>query len=48
MNSMLDDHDHDHEPDAFDHLLGGVEATAHPGNPDIDVVIAVSLSVAAA
>jgi hypothetical protein len=39
-------HPHDHPPDEFDHLLDGLEATAHEGNPEIEVTVAVPLSSA--
>ena len=37
---------HDHAPDEFDHLLDSLEATAHTGNPQIEVTVAVPLSSA--
>jgi hypothetical protein len=37
---------HDHAPDEFDHLLDGLEATVQPGNPEIEVTVAVPLSSA--
>jgi len=37
---------HDHAPDAFDHLLDDAEATVHPGNPDLEVTVAVAVSSA--
>ena len=37
---------HDHAPDEFDHLLDGRQSTSHPGNPDIEVTVAVPLSSA--
>ena len=39
-------HPHDHAPDEFDHVLNGLEATAHEGNPEIEVTVAVPLSSA--
>lgn len=44
---MDDVHDpHDQAPDEFDHLLDDLEATAHAGNPDVEVTVAVPLSSA--
>lgn len=40
------DDPHDHAPDEFDHLLDDLEATAQPGNPEIEVTVAVPLSSA--
>ena len=37
---------HDHAPDEFDHLLDGLDATAHPGNAEIEVTVAVPMSSA--
>jgi hypothetical protein len=39
-------HVHDHPPDAFDHLLDSPQATRHPGNPDIAVIVSVPVSAA--
>jgi len=35
---------HDHQPDAFDHLLDEAKAKAVPGNRDLEVTFAVPLS----
>lgn len=35
---------HDHEPDAFDHLLDAAQASRVEPNPDIEVVVSVPLS----
>ena len=44
MDHMHDPHEH--APDEFDHLLDDIEATADPGNPEIEVTVAVPLSSA--
>jgi hypothetical protein len=35
---------HDHQPDAFDHLLDEAKAKAVPGNRNLEVTFAVPLS----
>jgi hypothetical protein len=44
MESMSDAHDD--KPDAYDHLLEDLEATRRPGNPEIEVTVAVPMSSA--
>jgi hypothetical protein len=35
---------HNHQPDAFDDQLAGVEVHVEPGNPDIEVTVTVPVA----